>query len=90
MSSRIQLPLYLRQYAANAPVVEASGDTITACLLDLASRFPPMGRMLFDASGDVLPYLSVFINNEFVSGEELNRPIEDGVNIRILYILSGG
>lgn len=90
MSSKIHLPLYLRQYAADAKVVEANGDTVKACLEDLAARFPDMSSMLFDAPGKVLDYLSVFLNGEFASGEALDRNIEDGADIRVLYVLSGG
>ncbi len=90
MSVKIQLPLYLRPYTGGAKAVEVSGDTVTACLASLADRFPETDRMLFAAPGQLHDYVSVFLNGEFASGEELTRKVEDGADIRVLYVISGG
>ncbi len=90
MSVKIHLPVYLRPYAGDAEMVEVNGDTAAACLGDLAARFPEADRMLFAAPGQVHDYVSVFLNGEFASGEELDRRIEDGTDLRLLYVLSGG
>lgn len=90
MSVKLHLPVYLRPYTGGAEAVEVNGDTAKACLNDLVARFPEVERMLFAASGEVHDYVSVFLNSEFACGDELERRVEDGADIRLLYVISGG
>ena len=90
MSVKIHLPAYLRQYTGDAETVEVSGDTVAACLDGLVARFPAVEPMLFAAPGQLHDYVSVFLNGEFAHGEELDRKLEDGADVHLLYILGGG
>jgi len=90
MSVTVHLPLYIRPYTGNAKTVEVDGDTTEACLGNLVARFPEAERMLYAAPGLLHDYVSVFINGEFTYGEGLKRKVEDGTDIRVIYVLSGG
>ncbi len=90
MSVKIHLPAYLRQYAGDAETVEVSGETAAACIDGLVARFPEIDRMLFAGPGQLHDYVSVFLNGEFACGEELDRKVEDGADVHLLYLLGGG
>ncbi len=90
VSVKIHLPVYLRRYAGDASTVEVSGDTAAACLDSLAAKFPETAPMLFAAPGQLHDYVSVFLNGEFACGEGMDRKIEDGAEVHLLYVISGG
>ncbi len=84
------MPAYLRQYTGDAETVEVSGETAAACLDSLVVRFPEVDRMLFAAPGQLHDYVSVFLDGEFAYGEELERKVEGGAELHLLYVLGGG
>ncbi len=90
MSVKVNVPAYLQPYVGNAESVEVSGSTAAECLTSLVEQYPGMGKMLFAEEGRLLDYVSVYVNGQFAYGEELSRPVSDGGEMHILYILGGG
>ncbi len=90
MSVKIHLPVYLRQHTGDAETVEVSGETTAACIDGLVAQFPRISGMLFAGPGQLHDYVSVFLNGDFTCGDELDRKIEDGADVHLLYLLGGG
>ena len=90
MSVKVNIPAYLQPYVDGAESVEVSGGTAAECLTDLVEKYPGMGKMLFAEEGGLLDYVSVYVDGQFAYAEELARPVSDGGEMHILYILGGG
>ncbi len=87
----IRIPTPLRQYAEGKKEVEVRGQTIGEALTDLADQYPAMKAHLYDESGDLRPYVNVFINQEDarqMQGAE--TPIQAGDRLMIVPSIAGG
>lgn len=90
MSIRINIPSYLQPYTNDVEVVEVSGSTVRECLDQLIGQFPGMGKMLFGKDGKLLDYVSIYFDGDFVYGDDLAKPVNDGDELNLLYIIGGG
>ena len=69
---------------------EADGSTVGECLDDLVRRFPGAGRLLFDARGQLLRQVYVFVNQESTSKAEYTRPLTERDHLIIAALAMGG
>ena len=90
MSIKIEIPSYLQSLTNNTEVVETNGSTVGACLNHLVEQFPRMDKMLFDKNGKLHSYVGIYVNGEDAYPEELVKPVKDGDDLYILYIIGGG
>lgn len=87
----VRLPTPLRPYAEGRKEVDVEGKDVRAALRDLVRRFPGLAPHLYDAAGDLRPYVNVFRNDEDVrtlQGEE--TPLANGDRILIVPSIAGG
>jgi len=90
MSIQIHIHKTHRQFTDGLEVVEAQGETIGACLNDMAARFPGMAGKLFTATGQLINTIEIYHNLESAYPNELARPTRDGDEIHITVMLAGG
>ncbi len=90
MTVKINVPAYLQPYTGNSETVAVSGKTAAECLTHLVELYPDIKKMLFAEEGKLLDYVSVYLNGDFAYGEELEKPVGDGDELHVLYILGGG
>ncbi len=90
MSVKIDIPSYLQPFTNNMEVVEVNGSTVSGCLSHLVKRFPGIEKMLFAKNGKLHGYVGIYINGEDAYPEELTKPVKDGDELDILYIIGGG
>jgi len=90
MAVTVNLAAYLRQYAANKENVLVMGKTVRECLDNLIKQYPKLKDQIFDKNNSLYPYVSVFIAGEIMYADKLEKPVKDGVNMNILYIIGGG
>jgi len=90
MSIQIHIHKTHREFTDGSEVVEAQGETIGACLNDLAARFPGMAGQLFTTSGQLIKTIEIYHNMESAYPDELARPTQDGDEIHITVMLAGG
>ena len=90
MSVKINIPSYLQTFTGGLEVVETTGETTGECLLNLSKQFPEIGNKIFNEGGELIDYVSVFVNGEFVDMDESIKPVHDGDELHIFYILGGG
>lgn len=90
MSIKIEIPSYLQTYTGDTEVVKVSGGTVEQCLKHLVSQCPEMEKVLFAKDGELFDYVSIYVNGEDIYPEQLAKPIRDGDELYILYIVGGG
>ena len=90
MSIKITSPSYLQPYTNDTETVEVSGSMVGECINHLVKQFPDMEKMLFSKNGKLHSYVGLYTNGEDAYPEELAKPVNDGDEIYILYIIGGG
>ncbi len=90
MSIKIDIPSYLQPYTNSMEIVEVNGSTVGGCLNHLVKQFPGMEKMLFGKNGKLHSYVGIYINGEDAYPGELAKPVKEGDELYILYIISGG
>ncbi len=90
MSVKIDIPSYLQPLTNNMEVVEVNGSAVGGCLDHLVKQFPDIEKMLFAKNGKLFGYVGIYVNAEDAYPEELAKPIKDGDELHILYIIGGG
>ena len=71
-------------------VVAVSGDRVGACLEDLCRQFPDFRPQLFDGSGGVHRFVTLFVNGDEIAREALDTPVAEGDEVEILAAIAGG
>ena len=90
MSIKIDIPSYLQPYTNDTEVVELNAGTVGECLNHLTEKFPGIEKMLFAKNGKLHGYVGIYVNGEDAYPEELVKPVKDGDELYILYIIGGG
>ncbi len=90
MSVKIHLNPALYYSINSQEVVMVSGKTVGECLNHLVKQFPDIEKMLFAKNGKLLGYVGIYVNGEDAYPEELAKPVKDGDELDILYIIGGG
>ncbi len=90
MGVKIVIPSYLKPFTSNMETLEVNGSTVGGCLHNLTKQFPDMEKKLFTQNGELDSYVGIFVNGEDAYPEELAKPVKDGDELHILYILGGG
>jgi molybdopterin converting factor small subunit len=90
MSIKIDIPSYLRPFTNNRGVAEVGGSTVGECLNHLVKQFPDLEKMLFAENGELGRSVGIYVNGEDAYPQELARPVKDGDELYLLYVLAGG
>ncbi len=90
MGVKVVTPSYLQPFTTNLEAVEVNGSTVGGCLNNLTKQFPDMEKMLFAKNGKLHSYIGIYVNGEDAYPEELAKPVKDGDELHILYIIGGG
>ena len=90
MSIKIAIPSYLQPLTNNTEAVAVNGSTVGECLNHLIKQFPRMEKMLLAKNGKLFDYVNIYINGEDAYPEELAKPVKEGDELHILYIIGGG
>jgi molybdopterin converting factor small subunit len=84
---QVIIPTPLRSYTG-ARLVEASGATLGAVLLDLDRQFPGLRFRVIDEQDRLRPHVRFFVDGE--QAFELSRPLGPAAELQIVQALSGG
>jgi len=90
MSVTINIPSYLMPYTDDAEAVETDGSTVGQCIDHLVKQFPRLKKMVFAKDGKLLDYVSIYADGDFVYGDGLTRPVKDGDELHLFYVIGGG
>jgi sulfur-carrier protein len=90
MAVTVSIPTILRTHTGGAKSVEASGDTVSAVIADLDSRYGGIKDRLVK-EGSLHRFVNIYVNDEdvrFAGG--LDAPVSDGDSVTILPAVAGG
>lgn len=90
MSITINIHKTHREVTDGLETVEVEGANVKACLDDLFAKYPAMREKLLDKNGQLLNTIEVYINTESAYPDELAKPVQNGDQIYLLHMLSGG
>lgn len=89
--SRIRIPTPLRPYTEGQGEVQVEAQTVGDALEALTSQFPSLTPHLYSDSGDLRPYVNLFVNDQDVRSLKGNETlIEDSDKLMILPSIAGG
>lgn len=90
MTVRIEIPPLLRHHTNGVTTAEVGGSTVGDSLNNFVRQYPGTKKRLFGKNGKLLRYVEIYVNGETTYPEELARPVKDGDEISIVYLISGG
>jgi molybdopterin converting factor small subunit len=90
MGAKIVIPSFLRQFTGNDKEFYAAGSTVGECLNDLFNHYPGTKSLLLDENGRIRTSVDIFINGQSSYPEELEKPIHEGDELHIAYVMVGG
>ncbi len=90
MGVKINIHKTHRELANGSDIVEVEGKSVGDCLSQLIAQFPEFQEVLFAKTGKLQNWIEIYVNMESAYPEELAKPVEDGDEIHITIMLSGG
>jgi molybdopterin converting factor small subunit len=90
VSIKINLPSYFLPYTNDKYIIEVEGATVGECLNQLVKQFPDLKKMVFDKKGKLHAYIGIYVNGEDAFPQQVAKPVRDGDEIHIIYIIGGG
>ena len=90
MSVNITIPGFLKRATNGIKTVEVHGNTVGDCLKKLVELFPLIGNELLDKQGELFPHVDIHVNEHSTHTEGSAKPVKDGDEVYILFILGGG
>jgi molybdopterin converting factor small subunit len=70
--------------------VEVSGSTVGECLNQVVKQFPGMKKQIFTKTGNLFNNIIISVNGESAYPEQLVKPVKDGDELNIVFMISGG
>ena len=91
MAIEVKIPTILRTYTGGEKSVDAKGDTLSALIDDLDSRYSGLKNRLVTEDGKLHRFVNVYVNDEdvrFTGG--LGTSVADGDQVVVLPAVAGG
>ena len=90
MTIKANIHPVLQHFTDDRDSVEVKGTTVGECLSDLIRQYPGIERGLFNKHGKLLNYVDIYVNEEDAYPEELAKPVKDGDELHIIFLVGGG
>ena len=90
MAVKVNLHATLRQHAGGRESVEAEGNTVGECLGNLVKQYPGLEPSIFAKNGDLSRLIEIYVNLQSAYPNELVKAVQEGDEIHITLLLSGG
>lgn len=87
----LRIPTPLRAYTSGQSEVSVSGANIAEALTDLTSQYPAIQPHLFNESGDLRPFVNLFVGEKNIRDlQGVNTPINEGDRVMLIPSIAGG
>jgi len=87
----LRIPTPLRVYTGGKSEVTVGGAKVSDALNDLTNQFPAIKPHLFNESGDLRPFVNLFIGeNNIKDLQGVDTSIKDGDRIMLIPSIAGG
>jgi MoaD family protein len=91
MSVQVKVPTIMRKHVDGQAKVEADGETLSALLDDLESKYPGITKNIRSDDGGLHRFINIYVNDEDVRYlGSLDATIKEGDTISILPAVAGG
>jgi molybdopterin converting factor small subunit len=93
MSVRVKLPVMFQSAAGGNKFIELNNcKTIGDCFKELRTRYPILGKMLFDEGDNIAGFLMIFVNGEGLNHgmDRFAYPVKDGDELYPIMMIEGG
>ena len=91
MSVSVEIPTALRRFTDGVAKLDCTAATLNELFTELEGRFPGMARHLRDASGQIRPFLNIYVNDEdirFLGNEKY--AFKDDDEVLVIPSIAGG
>ena len=90
-AATVRLPGPLRDCAGRRASVDAQGETVRSIVDDLERQFPGMRFALCEETGNVRPFVNIFLENDNIRDlRGLDTLVPDGATLHVLLSVAGG
>lgn len=87
----LKIPTPLRPYAGGLSAVSVRGPRVADALSDLTVQHPDLRQHIFNESGELRPFVNLFLNDEDVRYlEGVDTAVEETDLLRIIPSIAGG
>jgi molybdopterin converting factor small subunit len=87
----LRIPTPLRVYTNGQSEIPVSGITVSDALSDLVIRHPAIKQHIFKETGELRPFVNLFIGEENISFlDGLKTPLAENDSLRIIPSIAGG
>lgn len=90
MRVKVRIPPYLKHLAGENEFLTVEGSTVGDCLEGLIKEYPELDEWLFTKERKLSNSVEVYLNKETVAPEKLAMPVNDGDEIILAMIITGG
>ena len=91
MAVKVMIPTPLRAYTDKLEAIELEGNTVAELLTNLAERYEPLKKHLFNDEGKLRNFVNVYVNDEDIRFlENLETAVKGGDEISIVPAIAGG
>ena len=81
----------LRSFFGRLSRVEAAGETVGEVLKNLIAAYPDAAKGLYDESGNLRPFIKIFVNNEdFTAVARHSEKLAANAKVLLLPLIAGG
>jgi sulfur-carrier protein len=91
MSLKVTVPTPLRKLTGGADAVEVEGETVSAVIEQLETRYPGFRARLCEESGELRRFINIYVEGEDVRFlDKLATRVRDGAELSIVLAIAGG
>ena len=90
MNVTVKVSALFRRFTNGQEFVKVTGDSPLECLHELEAQFPKIKRWLYDKQGNLRPQVWFFVNEQKISANDMNKPLNDGDELFFIVAVSGG
>lgn len=90
MSVKIKIPSYMKSFTDDKETVELTGSTVGECLDYLVKQLPDIKKQIFSEDNNLFENIIISVNGESAYPEQMDKPVKDGDELDIIFIIGGG
>jgi molybdopterin converting factor small subunit len=87
---RVKIPPPYRGPTLGRAAVEVVGGSVRACIEAVEAEYPGFAELIFDPSGGVQPFVTLFVNGEELGRSEADTSVGADDEVEILAAIAGG
>ena len=90
MSIKIDIPSFMQPFTNNVEIAEVNGSTVGECFNHLFEQFPATKKWVLSEKGEWFVDVIIALNGKNAYPEQLAKPVKDGDELHIIFLVDGG